>query len=290
MSPHPAAAPLASQDASTGVRITASTRLIVSTSGRPSSVRRYNKLLQELLGADIAYLPISSDEPGGKISPQRFVWALRGLDSVGGAISRDIKAAVVPFLDSLDPLARAVGSVNTVVRERGTLNLKGYNTDALGFQIAVRDGLAKAGIEARSAVVYGYGGVTPAVVHVLKTMGLKVFITGRRPDAAREAASKLGAEPFPDGAQADLFVNAAPIGDAALDTVPHFLPALSGARAAFDHEMPGAVLRERCDANGILHIPGTDMYYPQMVAQWTLFLDGLCKEEDVERLLKEADK
>jgi hypothetical protein len=72
-----------------------STRYIISTSGRVSSLRRYKKLLQDELKLDIAYLPIHSmiaSEP--KIDPEKFVWTLRGLPCIGGAISRDIKESV----------------------------------------------------------------------------------------------------------------------------------------------------------------------------------------------------
>lgn len=75
------------------------TRYIISTSGRISSLRRYKTLLQDELQLDIAYLPVHSmiaSEP--KIDPEQFVWTLRGLPCIGGAISRDIKETVsCPF-------------------------------------------------------------------------------------------------------------------------------------------------------------------------------------------------
>ena len=71
------------------------TRYIISTSGRVSSLLRYKKLLQDELNLDVAYLPshsMSALDP--KIDPQNFVWTLRGMPCIGGAISRDIKEAV----------------------------------------------------------------------------------------------------------------------------------------------------------------------------------------------------
>ena len=75
---------------------------VVAQSGRPSSLERYRRLLQDILGLDIAYTPISAQD-GGAIDPQQFCWALRGVNAIGGAISRDIKASVVPFLDEVEP-------------------------------------------------------------------------------------------------------------------------------------------------------------------------------------------
>ena len=71
------------------------TRYIISTSGRLTSMQRYKRLLQEELNLDIAYLPIHSmNSSDPKIDPQSFVWTLRGLPCIGGAISRDIKELV----------------------------------------------------------------------------------------------------------------------------------------------------------------------------------------------------
>ena len=71
------------------VRVGANTRYILSTSGRLSSLERYRRLLQEVLCVDIAYTPISAEgPPGSPIDPERFCWALCGLNCAGGAISR----------------------------------------------------------------------------------------------------------------------------------------------------------------------------------------------------------
>ena len=93
---------------------------------------------------------------------------------------------MVPFLDDVDPFAQLVGSVNTVVR-RGD-RLVGYNTDADGFRQAVTAGVAASGVDVRAAMVYGYGGVTNVVVHVLKELGYAVALTGRRPEAKPQRA------------------------------------------------------------------------------------------------------
>jgi shikimate dehydrogenase len=229
-------------------------------------MRRYLVLLQEILRIDVVYMPIGEHD-GGKIDPERFAWALRGLNSIGGAISKDIKGAIVPYLDVVDELARAVGAVNTVIR-RGP-RLLGYNTDAMGFEQAITAGILDLPI--RAAVCYGYGGVTSVVVAVLHRMGIEVYITGRSRDSAARRAAELGARLYDSdsasccaqflGAGA-LFVNAAPVTDRPLEEAPNFLQALAACTVAFDHEMPGAALREHCRAHGIKHIAGESMYSP----------------------------
>lgn len=50
---------------------------------------------------------------------------------LGFSITVPFKVAIVPLLDDLDPLARDIGAVNTVVR-KGDGRLAGYNTDGQG--------------------------------------------------------------------------------------------------------------------------------------------------------------
>lgn len=97
-----------------------------------------------------------------KIDPRCFASALRGLNAIGGAISRDIKHGILPHLDAMDPLAAAVKSVNTVVKGPDGL-LTGYNTDAHGFREAIAAGVANIEPPVKTAVVYGYGGVFSVV-------------------------------------------------------------------------------------------------------------------------------
>lgn len=253
-------------------------------------MERYRKLLQDVLNIDVVYIPISTPG-GGPIHPERFCSALRGMNAIGGAISRDIKAAVVPYLDEVEPFAQKVGSVNTVIR-RGD-KLVGYNLDAHGFRKAVDAGVQDSGHKITNAVVYGYGGVTNVVVYCLQELGYSVFLTGRRPEEARRRAAELSCAALidaPKGTQLQLLINAAPVTEKPLEEAVGMLEAFQlGVKVVFDHEMPGAKLKEYCEANGVHHIPGIAMYYPQMYRQWTLFLEGFATEEEIPALIAKAE-
>jgi Zn-dependent alcohol dehydrogenase len=113
----------------------------------------------------------------------------------------------------------------------------------------------------KRAVVYGYGGVTNVVVHVLKKLGYTVALTGRRLDEAERRAKELGATVFRRGDKStfQLLVNAAPVTDRPLDQAVGLLDALAmvsnaGDGCAFDHEMPGAYLKAYCEENNIHHV------------------------------------
>lgn len=264
------------------------TRYIISTSGRLSSLKRYKCLLQDILKLDIAYLPIHSgslEHPA--IDPIRFVSALKGMPCIGGAISKDIKHIIVPHLDHLDESAVAVQSVNTVVIQHG--KLIGYNTDVIGFRLAIEQGIRTSSLTVRTAVCYGSGGVASVVTSVLQSMGIRVYLAGRSMESVGPRCVELKVEAW-HGEVVDLFVNATPASEHPLHEATNFLEALKGCKIAFDHEMPGQFLRAYCQEHGVFHIAGELMYYPQMEAQWKLFLHGLVDTKDMRELIEQADK
>jgi shikimate dehydrogenase len=109
-------------------------------------------------------------------------------------ITYPCKQSVIPLLDELDPDARALGAVNTVVLKDG--KRIGYNTDWSGFARAFQRGLPGAPLE--RVVQLGAGGAGAAVAHAALTMGARE-LTLFDSDEARAAslAAELGAR-FPD--------------------------------------------------------------------------------------------
>lgn len=252
------------------IHVNGNTKYIISTSGRYGSVKRYDILLNDLLNVNIAYLPFHDN---GKISPEKFAMALRSLPCCGGAISKDIKNSIIPFLDEIDPIAKRVNSVNTVVVRDG--KLMGFNTDYEGFKTAIVSAMHSFKTDIRVAVCYGYGGVVSVAVAVLQELGIDVFLTGRRQEEVVKRANQLGIGVWHAGVDADLFVNAAPVSDEPLENAPNFLESLNGCKTVFDHELSGCYLKNYCIEKEIVHISGLSMYYPQMISQWTLFLEPL---------------
>ncbi|MHB1159550.1 MAG: shikimate dehydrogenase [Chloroflexota bacterium] len=99
-----------------------------------------------------------------------FVAGLRSGSWMGINVTVPHKESVIPLLDELSPEARAIGAVNTVVvSER---RLVGYNTDAAGFLLALREegGYDPAG---RDVVLLGAGGAARAVLWALGLAGAR---------------------------------------------------------------------------------------------------------------------
>jgi shikimate dehydrogenase len=138
------------------------------------------------------------------------------------------KQAIMPLLDRLDPLARRVGAVNTVVREANGA-LAGYNTDVPGFLEPLRPLLAGQHLF-RMARILGTGGAARAIVAALAQEGFVLVLAGRDPAKARALLDELdpggdhhaidlahfaGATDFAFDDRAhclDLIVNASPLG------------------------------------------------------------------------------
>ncbi len=78
------------------------------------------------------------------------------------------KIDVIPLCKTLDPLAEAIGSVNTLVRQDdGTW--KGYNTDAYGLRCMMRAGGLS--FDVANVLVLGNGGVSQTIQAIAKLDG-----------------------------------------------------------------------------------------------------------------------
>ena len=123
--------------------------------------------------------------------------------NIGGLnVTIPYKRDVMPFCDVIDPMAQAIGSVNTLTRrEDGTLYA--YNTDAAGFcWMAERAGISFAG---KKTVVLGSGGASLTAVACAKKLGAREVVVISR--SGEHNYDNLGRH-----ADADIVVNTTPVG------------------------------------------------------------------------------
>lgn len=118
-----------------------------------------------------------------------------GADFAGLSVTMPCKQAVMPLLDVIDPLASAVGAVNTVVPSSGVL--AGFNTDVTGIASAVRRACSMAGCSApSSALVLGARATASSALAALGELGItSSTVAARRfggPGSVVAAASRLG--------------------------------------------------------------------------------------------------
>ena len=86
------------------------------------------------------------------------------------------KKAVIPYCDSLTPVAAKMGAVNTIIRQKDG-KLIGHNTDYFGFQSMLSlSGLKVAG---KKVLVLGTGGASKVVQAVLEEQDANVVVISR---------------------------------------------------------------------------------------------------------------
>ena len=81
------------------------------------------------------------------------------------------KETVIPFLDSIDASAEAIGAVNTIIKNKDG-KLVGYNTDFYGMsQLILHKGIE---IEGKKVVILGTGGTSKTARAVSKHLGADI--------------------------------------------------------------------------------------------------------------------
>lgn len=96
---------------------------------------------------------------------------------VGFNVTIPYKEQIIPYLHSLSEEARQIGAINTVVLQNG--KLKGYNTDAFGFEKTL---LLHKKEYHTSALVLGDGGAAKAVKFVLDKHQIPYTTISRKSD------------------------------------------------------------------------------------------------------------
>src|SRR3954454_16806304 len=136
---------------------------------------------------DAVYLPFL-------VSPaclRDFFAMAERLPLAGFSVTIPHKQKIIRYLDTVDPLARRIGAVNTVWRKAG--KWRGANTDAAG----VTGPLARLlKVQNASVLIAGNGGAARGAACALADAGAKITVVGRNPDRVRALSKICGAEPL----------------------------------------------------------------------------------------------
>ncbi len=128
------------------------------------------------------------------IPPERFSTEFRALSSQGFAganVTIPHKQAAMACCDELDPIAKRLGAVNTVIIRNGCF--QGSNTDGFGFMENLRLGAPGWRPQSGPAVIIGAGGAARAVIAALSDAGVKeIRLFNRTRARADQLAADLG--------------------------------------------------------------------------------------------------
>jgi shikimate dehydrogenase len=148
------------------------------------------------------------------------VRGIRALGFRGVNVTIPHKVEVMDYLDEIDPAARSIGAVNTIVNENG--KLCGYNTDGIGYVRSLRE---ETGFEPKGAnvLLIGAGGAARGIAYTLASQGVKsIRIANRSAERAQELAGYvkdmtdvqvIGLNQVGEYARhADVMINLTPVG------------------------------------------------------------------------------
>jgi shikimate dehydrogenase len=137
-------------------------------------------------GLNAVYLAFETEDVEGCLR------GMRALHIKGMSVTVPHKSAVIPYLDDIDPLAKMIGAVNTIVNENG--RLVGYNTDARGAAQALEE---KIDLTGRNCLILGAGGAARAIGFILREKGVRLTVTNRSDERGKELAAALGSPYYP---------------------------------------------------------------------------------------------
>lgn len=181
-------------------------QVCISLAARPTNLgTRFHNYLYDELNLNFMYKAFTTTDLEGAVR------GIRALGVRGASVSMPFKEEIIPLLDDLEPSAKAINSVNTVVNNNGVLT--GSNTD---FE-AVLTLLQTSSIDQSSKVlVRGSGGMAKAVVAAFEEAGFEnLTVTSRNKETGVALATKYGYtfdEDAIDKAVFDVLVNVTPIG------------------------------------------------------------------------------
>jgi shikimate dehydrogenase len=141
------------------------------------------------LNGQYVYLPVKPENPHNL---RDAVAGMRAMGFAGGNLTMPHKLAVIPLLDYIDPVAKAMGSVNTLAfGVDGALT--GYNTDGFGFIQSLLDVKPNWRAADGPVVVLGAGGASRAIVYALLREGAtEIRLTNRTQATAQAIADEFG--------------------------------------------------------------------------------------------------
>ena len=158
----------------------------------------YSKIIHEMLcGYRYDLCPLPTEEEARAFLTRRQFKAIN--------VTIPYKRLVMEYCTYIDPRAKAIGAVNTVVNKNGLLY--GYNTDYLGFaHLCDAHGVDFAG---KTVLILGTGGTHNTTSAVARDKGAaRVLTVSRTPDAAKGQLSYE--EAVSSGAQ--IVINTTPAG------------------------------------------------------------------------------
>ena len=255
----------------------------------------HNTLFKEM-NFNSVYVPFKVDNIG------EFIKEFRGLDVKGYSVTIPHKESVVKYLDAVDPIAKKIGAVNTIVNRGG--QLVGFNTDCEAA-IKVLEGVNQVcskgersfvltkdvHLKGKKVTLIGAGGVARAIAFGLKERQAQITIINRNYERAQSLARDVGClcKKFDDlqALDTDILINATPVGMfPKINETPFDKNKLKSNMIVFDtiYNPIETKLLHDAKTQGCKTINGLSMFIHQAAAQFKLWTGQMPSVEIIEKI------
>ena len=137
-------------------------------------------------------------------SIEEFPAVIQNTQLKGLNVTIPYKEEILPFLSEIDEQAKTIGAVNTIkFTKKG---LKGFNTDAYGFQKSLEPFLQK---HHKKALILGTGGASKAICFVLDQLGIENTFVSRKTKQGMFSYAQLDQNIMEDHT---IIINCTPLG------------------------------------------------------------------------------
>ncbi len=260
-----------------------------SIAGKPSHIGvQMHRAGYEHLGLDFTYVAFGVEDARSALA------AMRTLGIRGFGVTMPFKIEALPYLDEIDPMAKTIGAVNTIVNDAG--RLIGYNTDWLGAVRAIEE---RATIAGKNVIVVGAGGAARAVACGMQhEKAAQVAIFNRSAEKAETLARDLGCrfggdlDALEDVGDFDLLIHATSVGYRNSPPTDCIVPRgiLQPGRVVLDivSEPAETLLVRWAREAGCTAIPGSRMRLHQAHLQFGLYTERDLPIEVLEKAMFQA--
>ncbi len=202
---------------------------------------------------------------------QDFKSLISTVELTGLNVTIPYKQQVMQFLDEMDDTAAKIGAVNVIkfIRTAEGTKLKGYNSDAIGFENSIKQALSN---KHKKALLLGTGGASKAIKYSLEKLGIEVNYVSRTKGPGILSYEELNESILKEHL---LIVNSTPVGmypniDACPDLPYEFITK--------DHFLYDAIYKpeqtlflKKGEAQGAQTMNGLEMLYGQAKAAWEIW-------------------
>ncbi|MEM8865548.1 MAG: shikimate dehydrogenase [Planctomycetota bacterium] len=232
---------------------------------------------------------------------EQFVKDVPRLGLKGLSVTIPHKESISRHLTKIDPAAKGIAAVNTVLFRDG--EIVGYNTDCKAAMDAMEAGLGAAGgtpadespLGGKRALVLGAGGVSRAIMYGLQKRGAKATIASRTRSRSDQLAKEFGAKAIEWNArhngEYEVLINGTPIGmHPNVDESPYNRSYLRPGMLVFDtvYNPESTLLVKEAREHGCTVVTGVEMFIRQAGLQFQLFTGKPAPNDVMRETLKRA--